>query len=160
MSANPRYKTILILFLHLRWYCLGISKKTKFWHSLHCVKAHILPPNFKFILASLPWLSATEDNMYIQCGRCVRVGQIGELCRNGWADQDAIWRADSYRSKENQGTMVVSIRLIHWQPQGVTRWQCGLLPNYFGCLFGVTTGWSRSSKEKLFTWGMVGTDVV
>ena len=44
MSANPRYKTILILFLHFKWYCLGICNKTKFWHFLHCLKAHILPP--------------------------------------------------------------------------------------------------------------------
>jgi len=36
----------------------------------------------------------------VQWSVCLSVGHVHELCKNGWTDRDAVWKADSHGHKE------------------------------------------------------------
>jgi len=61
---------------------------------------------------------------------CLCVGHTGELCKMAEHVEMPFGGYDSNRVLDG-----VKIGRIHSQPQGVTSWRCGLLPNYYGLVF-------------------------
>jgi len=55
-----------------------------------------------------------------------------ELCKNGWTEREPVLELIRVNSMNCKGVM---IERIHWSLPGMTRWQYGLLPNYFSYLF-------------------------